>query len=49
MVRYDWVPPRSGSVHVVALLYSLYLLRNGRLSGSGPNNSSKPTPLRGEA
>jgi hypothetical protein len=49
MVHYGWAKPHPSQSHGFALLYALYLLYNGRLHSSGPNNSSKPTPLRGAA
>jgi hypothetical protein len=49
MTHHGWAKPDPSQSHGFALLYALYLLYNGRLHASGPNNSSKPTPLRGAA
>ncbi|GAB6197582.1 hypothetical protein PAGU2595_029220 [Lysobacter xanthus] len=49
MARHGWAQLKPGGFSGFALLYSLYLSYNGRLYRSGPNNSSKPTPLRGAA
>ncbi len=49
MERHGWAQLKPGGFSGFALLYTLYLLYNGRLYRSGPNNSSKPTPLRGAA
>ena len=49
MARHGWTQLKPGGFSGFALLYTVYLLYNGRLYGAGPNNSSKPTPLRGAA
>ena len=46
---WGWWSSGQSVVVLAALAHAVWLRRTGSLSGAGPNNSSKPTPLRGAA
>ena len=46
LAHYGWLDTGRGFLELVGLLLARSLVRNSR---PGPNNSSKPTPLRGAA
>ncbi|WP_162823660.1 hypothetical protein [Lysobacter sp. TY2-98] len=46
LAHWGWLDTGRGTLELVALLPASWLQRNSR---PGPNNSSKPTPLRGAA